>query len=236
MPKRSINRKKSKNFKKYSKKNKTTKRKHIARKGSRKFSKTVKGGDLPPNQRGGPPEPNEEMFVVTEEDEGEDIGQQINRLILEIINLGFIEQNTGPVFVYTVMVRILELWNYAVDLRREEFLTEDNLNQMRVLINAVYDGAVRVTSQEGAFIVDQEGEEPLPEIINRRSSAILSDLFDYVANIQSQDENIRINDRIEIPDYDTAYGQIPDEDNPDFQSDDEEEEEGSQNDAMDTEQ
>jgi hypothetical protein len=76
-----------------------------------------------------------------------------------------------------------------------------------------------VTSQDTQFI-HGDGEEPLPEIINIRSSAILSDLFNYVANITSNDPQTRINDIIVVGDYETTYGQIPDEDNPDFDTDD----------------
>lgn len=233
MPKRSIKGKKSKNSKKYSKKNKTTKRKHkhSARKGSRKFSKRVKGGDLPPNK--GSQEPNEEMFIEREgQNDDEDIGQQVNQLITRILDLGLVEQNTRPEIVYNVMTRIITLWNYVFDMYREGHLTEENVDHLRVIIDTIYDRLVRVTSQDTPFI-HGEGEEPLPEIINIRSSAILGDLFDYVANITSNDPQNRVNDVIVVGDYDTTYGQIPDEDNPDFQSDDEE---GSQNDAMDVEQ
>jgi len=222
MPKKNIKSRKSKNSKKHSKKNKTTKRKNkrSARKGTRKFSKRIRGGDLPSNQR--PQRPNDEMFIDREEIQGnvQDVGQEINGLILEILDLGLIEQNTRPEFVYNVMVRMLELWNYAVELHREGLLTEDDFNHMRVITDSIYDGVVRVTPQEGAFIVNQEEEEPLSEIINIRSSAILSDLFDYVANINSNNQDTRINDTVEIPDYETTYGQIPDEDNPDFETDD----------------
>jgi len=234
MPKKSIKSKKSKNSKKYSKKNKTTKRKHqkhVAHKGSRKFSKRVKGGDLPPNKRS--QEPNEEMFIETEQqNDDEDIGQQVNQLITRILDLGLVEQNTRPEIVYNVMTRIITLWNYVFDMYREGVLTEENVDQSRVIIDSIYDRLVRVTSQDTPFI-HGDGEEPLPEIINTRSSAILSDLFNYVANITSNDPQTRTNDVIVVGDYETTYGQIPDEDNPDFQSDDEE---GSQNDAMDVEQ
>jgi len=234
MPKKSIKSKKSKNSKKYSKKNKTTKRKHqkhVAHKGSRKFSKRVKGGDLPPNKRS--QEPNEEMFIEREQqNEDEDIGQQVNQLITRILDLGLVEQNTRPEIVYNVMTRIITLWNNVFDMYREGVLTEENVDQSRVIIDSIYDRLVRVTSQDTPFI-HGDGEEPLPEIINIRSSAILSDLFNYVANITSNDPQTRINDVIVVGDYDTTYGQIPDEDNPDFESDDEE---GSQNDAMDVEQ
>jgi hypothetical protein len=234
MPKKSIKSKKSKNSKKYFKKNKTTKRKHqkhSARKGSRKFSKRVKGGDLPPNKR--PQEPNDEMFIEREgQNEDEDIGQQVNQLITRVLDLGLIEQNTRPEIVYNVMTRMITLWNYVFDLYREGHLTEENVDHLRVIIDTIYDRLVRVTSQDTPFI-HGEGEEPIPEIINIRSSAILGDLFDYVANITSNDPQTRINDVIVVGDYETTYGQIPDEDNPDFQSDDEE---GSQNDAMDVEQ
>jgi len=234
MPKKSIKSKKSKNSKKYSKKNKTTKRKHqkhVAHKGSRKFSKRVKGGDLPPNKRS--QEPNEEMFIEREQqNDDEDIGQQVNQLITRILDLGLVEQNTRPEIVYNVMTRIITLWNNVFDMYREGVLTEENVDQSRVIIDSIYDRLVRVTSQDTPFI-HGDGEEPLPEIINIRSSAILSDLFNYVANITSNDPQTRINDVIVVGDYDTTYGQIPDEDNPDFESDDEE---GSQNDAMDVEQ
>ncbi len=234
MPKKSIKSKKSKNSKKYSKKNKTTKRKHqkhVARKGSRKFSKRVKGGDLPPNKRS--QEPNEEMFIeIEQQNDDEDIGQQVNQLITRILDLGLVEQNTRPEIVYNVMTRIITLWNYVFDMYREGVLTEENVDQSRVIIDSIYDRLVRVTSQDTPFI-HGDGEEPLPEIINTRSSAILSDLFNYVANITSNDPQTRTNDVIVVGDYETTYGQIPDEDNPDFESDDEE---GSQNDAMDVEQ
>ena len=217
---------------KYSTKNKTTKQKRkqkrSTRKGSRRISKRVKGGDLPPNKR--PQEPNEEMFIEREEQNNdEDVGQQVNQLITRILDIGFIEQDTRPEFVYDVMTRIITLWNYVFDLYREGVLTEENVDHIRVIIDTIYDRVVRVTSQESAFI-HGDGEEPLPEIINRRSSAILSDLFDYVANITSSRRENRINDIIVVGDYETTYGQIPDEDNSDFESDDEE---GSQNDSMD---
>jgi hypothetical protein len=227
MPKRNIKSKKSKKSKKsrkYFKKNKTTKRKHqkhSARKGSRKFSKRVKGGDLPPNQ--GPQRPNQddEMFIEREgqNNEDEDIGQQVNQLITRILDLGLVEQNTRPEIVYNVMTRIITLWNYVFDLYREGHLTEENLDHLRVIIDTIYDRLVRVTSQDTPFI-HGDGEEPLPEIINIRSSAILSDLFNYVANITSNDPQTRINDIIVVGDYETTYGQIPDEDNPDFDTDD----------------
>ena len=232
MPKKSIKSKKSKNSKKYFKKNKTAKRKHQkhgARKGiRRRISKRVKGGDLPPNK--GSQEPDEEMFIEREEQNNdEDIGQQVNQLITRILDVGLVEQNTRPEFVYNVMTRMITLWNYVFDLYREGHLTEENVDHIRVIIDTIYDRVVRVTSQDTQFI-HGEGEEPLPEIINRRSSAILSDLFDYVANITSTDPESRINDVIAVGDYETTYGQIPDEDHPDFESDD------GNEDGMDTSQ
>lgn len=231
MPKRNIKSKKSKNSRKYSKKNKATKRKHQkngARKGSRRISKRIKGGDLPPNQ--GPQRPDEEMFIEREgQNDDEDVGQQVNQLITRILDLGLIEQDTRPEFVYNAMTRIITLWNYVYELYREGVLTEENVDHLRVIIDTIYDRIVRVTPQESAFI-HGEGEEPLPEIINRRSSAILSDLFDYVANITSTDPESRVNDIIVVGDYETAYGQIPDEDHPDFESDD------GNEDGMDTSQ
>ena len=195
------------------------------------FSKRVKGGDLPPNKRS--QEPNEEMFIeIEQQNDDEDIGQQVNQLITRILDLGLVEQNTRPEIVYNVMTRIITLWNYLFDMYREGVLTEENVDQSRVIIDSIYDRLVRVTSQDTPFI-HGDGEEPLPEIINIRSSAILSDLFNYVANITSNDPQTRTNDVIVVGDYETTYGQIPDEDNPDFESDDEE---GSQNDAMDVEQ
>jgi hypothetical protein len=217
MPKRNI---KSKKSKKYSKKNKTTKRKYkrSARKSIRKFSKRTRGGDLPPNKR--PQEPNEEMFIEREQqNDDENIGQQVNQLITRILDLGLIEQNTRPEIVYNVMTRIITLWNYVFNMYREGVLTEENVDHLRVIIDTIYDRLVRVTSQDTQFI-HGDGEEPLPEIINIRSSAILSDLFDYVANITSTDPESRINDIIVVGDYETTYGQIPDEDNPDFDTDD----------------
>ena len=228
MPKRYI---KSKKSNKYSKKNKTTKRKYkrSARKSIRKFSKRTRGGDLPPNKH--PQEPNEEMFIEREQqNEDEDIGQQVNQLITRVLDLGLIEQNTRPEVVYNVMTRIITLWNYVFDMYREGVLTEENVDQTRVIIDSIYDRLVRVTSQDTQFI-HGDGEEPLPEIINIRSSAILSDLFDYVANITSTEPQTRINDVIVVEDYETTYGQIPDEDNPDFESDD-----GSSGDEMDVSQ
>jgi hypothetical protein len=117
------------------------------------------------------------------------------------------------------MTRIITLWNYVFGLYREGHLTEDNVNNIRVIIDTIYDRVVRVTSQDTP-VIHGDGEEPIPEIINIRSSAILGDLFDYVANITSNDPQTRINDVIVVGDYETTYGQIPDEDNPDFETDD----------------
>jgi hypothetical protein len=222
MPKKNIKSKKSKNYKKYSKKNKTIKRKHkrTIRRGIRTFSKRTRGGDLPPNQRPQRPNDDEEMFIDRElQNNDEDVGQQVNQLITRILDLGFIEQNTRPEFVYDVMTRIITLWNYVFELYREGILTEDNVDHTRVIIDTIYDRVVRVTSQDTP-VIHGDGEEPLPEIVNIRSSAILSDLFDYVANITSTDPQTRINDVIVVQDYETSYGEIPDEDNPDFESDD----------------
>jgi hypothetical protein len=231
MPKRSIKNKKSIHLKKYSKK-KITKRKrsHIRRKSNRRFSKKNRGGDLPPNQ--GPQRPNEEMFTDREETQGngEDIGQQVNQLITRILDLGFIEQNSRPEFVYDVMTRMISLWNYVFLLYREGVLTEENVNHTRVIIDSIYDRIVRVVSQDTSFVGNSQ-EEPLPEIINIRSSAILSDLFDYVANITSNNLQTRTNDVIVVQDYETTYGEVPDEDNPEFESDD-----GSSGDEMEISQ
>ncbi len=228
MPKRNI---KSKKSKKYSKKKMTKrKQKRNIRKNNYKISKKLRGGEAPNRERR--EDSDEEMLVPPEEVQNEeDVGQQVNQLITRILDLGFIEQDTRPEFVYNVMTRMITLWNYVFNLYTEGVLTEENVDQLRIIIDSIYDRIVRVAPQEGEVILDQQGEEPLPEIINRRSSAILSDLFDYVANITSTDRGTRINDIIIVRDYETTYGEVPNEDNPDFTSDNEEE--GSQNNSMD---
>lgn len=213
---------KSKKVKKEKKhKNRKTQKKHSRKSNRRRrLSKRRRGGDLPSNQQ--PQKPNEEMLIDPQDGVEEvDIGQEVNAAITRILDSGTIDQNSRPETVYNIMTQMLDIWNYVNDEYRDGVLTEENVNHTRTLMNSIYDHVVRVIPQDSA-IIQQDGEELLPEIINRRSSAILNDLFDYVANIHSDDVENRINDAVEIPDYDAVYGQIPDEDNPDFESDDDE--------------
>lgn len=194
-------------------------RKYLRKSNRRRSSKRKNGGDLPSNQQ--PQQPNENMLIDPQNVGVEeiDVGQQVNAAIMRILNSGIIEQNSRPETVYNIMVQMLDIWNYVIDEYIDGVLTEDNVNHTRTLMNSIYDRVVRVIPQDSA-ILQQEGEEPLPEIINIRSSAILGDLFDYVANIYSDDETNRINGFVEIPDYNAVYGRFPDEENPDFESDD----------------
>ena len=223
--------KSKKHMKNWRKQSKKALRKH-SRKSRHRFSKKIRGGDLPSNQE--PREPNEEMLIDPRdiqdiEEETDAINEEVNYFITNVLNSSYIEQNSKPTVVYSIMVKVLEIWNRAIDQYRQGELREIDLNAIRTVINNIYDRVVKVTPQDSAFI-HQDGEEPLPEIINYRSSAILEDMFDYVANIYSDDVNNRINDRIEIPNYERTYGAIPDEDKPDFDTDD-----GSE-DEMDTSQ
>lgn len=214
---------KSKKVKKEKKHNNRKTQKKHSRKSNRRrrLSKRRRGGDLPSNQQ--PQKPNEEMLIDPQDVgvEEVDVGQEVNAAITRILDSGTIDQNSRPETVYNIMTQMLDIWNYVNDEYRDGVLTEENVNHTRTLMNSIYDHVVRVIPQDSA-IIQQDGEELLPEIINIRSSAILNDLFDYVANIHSDDVENRINDAVEIPDYDAVYGQIPDEDNPDFESDDDE--------------
>jgi hypothetical protein len=125
-----------------------------------------------------------------------------------------VRQNSTPEEVFSAMSAVLELWNQIFD-NNPQGLDEEHMDFARLLIDRIYDRLVRVTPQ--GVVSNNDG---LPEIINRRSNAILSDFFDYVANINSDNLNPeRINGRIEIPEY-QSYDGIPNEDHSDFESDD----------------
>uniref|UniRef100_A0A6C0DDE3 Uncharacterized protein n=1 Tax=viral metagenome TaxID=1070528 RepID=A0A6C0DDE3_9ZZZZ len=189
-----------KSIKKLQKHKKTIKRKspHHKKK-TRRYSKKYKGGngdELPmPNPkraRYNPPVQDEEKtHVIT-----------FLNMAKNIHDKGpIISAISAPETVYALMVKILNLWNYAI----QNIHNPINITMVRNLIDRLYNKLVTAFPQVLAWD-EHENNAQFP-IINYRSNAILEELFHYVANIS----NTNFSDVIIIPDFD--YFNAPDRDN-----------------------
>ena len=177
------------------------------------------------------PNPNLDPIQDEIDEEGEVDEEDINELVNSLINTAFgsrpfiITQDSTPREVFDVMNAVLGLWNHYIRLHRNN---ANAIRDLRQIIGIIYDRVVRATPI-GIGIFDNNGEV-LPEITNTKSSVILGEFFNYVANIDfeningvdidsenndnlviADDVHVRINGPIEIPkfdDYDTTHRQI----------------------------
>ena len=184
MPKKSIKNKKTKKSRKY----KTLKRKHT-RRGIRTLSTRRRGGDSQP---------------FRERQISQQLGQrqpQPNNPLLMLQSVPIITQESSPEQVYILMQRMIELWNFVVMTN----LDENTLGEIRTYIDDVYENKVRVVSLHTGQV-----DDVLPEIMNERSSAILSDLFEFVAELDTT------NNTVVIPTL-NSYNNVPNQIHPDFE-------------------
>jgi len=207
-----------KSIKKLQKHKKTIKRKspHHKKK-TRRYSKKYKGGngddDESPTKKArydspNPPNllnlPNPPNPPTPDEEEKRHIKTFMNR-VREIKKNGpIISAISAPETVYALMVKILNLWNYAI----QNIHIPKNIDTARNNIDRLYNDVVIAVPQDLAW--DEDDDDAQYQIINYKSNAILEELFHYIANITNT--NNKFNDKIVIPSIDDFIA--PDRDNP----------------------
>ena len=104
----------------------------------------------------------------------------------------YIEYDAPPREVYDFMANFINVWNFAASKMGNSNV---QMVEVREKLNNTYNACVHAVPQL------HPGDDEMPEMRNKKSSQILSELFDYVSNIQ--DGSINNRQIIQLPEYES---------------------------------